>query len=281
MISITDSCRHRHVCNRTRRKLDMAQGKVEICGVNTAKLPLLKAEEKEKLFEQIELGDKEARQKYIEGNLRLVLSVIKRFSSSNENVDDLFQIGCIGLIKAIDNFDSTLNVKFSTYAVPMIIGEIRRFLRDNNTIRVSRSLKDTAYKAIYAKENLMKQNMKEPTINEIAQEIGISKEDVVYALDAIQNPMSLYEPIFTDGGDALYVMDQISDKKNKEENWVEHLSLSEAMKRLGDREHEIISLRFFEGKTQMEVAEMIGISQAQVSRLEKNALKVMKNYLTA
>lgn len=259
----------------------MAQGKVEICGVNTAKLPLLKADEKEKLFEQIESGDKEARQKYIEGNLRLVLSVIKRFSSSNENVDDLFQIGCIGLIKAIDNFDSSLNVKFSTYAVPMIIGEIRRFLRDNNTIRVSRSLKDTAYKAIYAKENLIKKNMKEPTINEIATEIGISKEDIVYALDAIQNPMSLYEPIYTDGGDALYVMDQISDKKNKEENWVEHLSLSEAMKRLEDREHEIISLRFFEGKTQMEVADIIGISQAQVSRLEKNALKVMKNYLTA
>ena len=256
----------------------MAQGKVEICGVNTAKLPLLKADEKEKLFEQIELGDKEARQKYIEGNLRLVLSVIKRFSSSNENVDDLFQIGCIGLIKAIDNFDSSLNVKFSTYAVPMIIGEIRRFLRDNNTIRVSRSLKDTA---IYAKENLIKKNMKEPTINEIATEIGISKEDIVYALDAIQNPMSLYEPIYTDGGDALYVMDQISDKKNKEENWVEHLSLSEAMKKLGDREQEIIGLRFFEGKTQMEVADMIGISQAQVSRLEKNALKVMKNYLTA
>ena len=259
----------------------MAQGKVEICGVNTAKLPLLKADEKEKLFAQIESGDQEAREKYIEGNLRLVLSVIKRFSSSNENVDDLFQIGCIGLIKAIDNFDSSLNVKFSTYAVPMIIGEIRRFLRDNNTIRVSRSLKDTAYKAIYAKENLIKQNMKEPTINEISQEIGISKEDIVYALDAIQNPMSLYEPIFTDGGDTLYVMDQISDKKNKEENWVEHLSLSEAMKKLGEREHEIISLRFFEGKTQMEVAEMIGISQAQVSRLEKNALQVMKNYLTA
>lgn len=259
----------------------MAQGKVEICGVNTAKLPLLKAEEKEKLFAQIETGDREARQKYIEGNLRLVLSVIKRFSSSNENVDDLFQIGCIGLIKAIDNFDSSLQVKFSTYAVPMIIGEIRRFLRDNNAIRVSRSLKDTAYKAIYAKESLIRQNMKEPTINEIATEIGISKEDIVYALDAIQNPMSLYEPIFTDGGDTLYVMDQISDKKNKEENWVEHLSLSEAMKRLGTREHEIISLRFFEGKTQMEVADMIGISQAQVSRLEKNALKVMKNYLTA
>lgn len=259
----------------------MVQGKVEICGVNTSKLPLLKAAEKDALFALIENGDKNARQQYIEGNLRLVLSVIKRFSSSNENVDDLFQIGCIGLIKAIDNFDSSLNVKFSTYAVPMIIGEIRRFLRDNNSIRVSRSLKDTAYKAIYAKENLMRKNSKEPSLEEIATEIGINKEDIVYALDAIQNPVSLYEPIFTDGGDTLYVMDQISDKKNKEETWVEHLSLSDAMKKLSSREHEIITLRFFEGKTQMEVAEMIGISQAQVSRLEKNALKVMRTYLTA
>ena len=259
----------------------MAQGIGEICGVNTSRLPLLKAEEKEALFTRIEAGDKQAREKYIEGNLRLVLSVIKRFSSSNENVDDLFQIGCIGLIKAIDNFDSTLNVKFSTYAVPMIIGEIRRFLRDNNTIRVSRSLKDTAYKAIYARENLTRKNLKEPTIEEIAAEVGISKEDIVYAMDAIQNPMSLYEPIFTDGGDTLYVMDQISDKKNKEETWVEHLSLSEAMKKLNSREHEIISLRFFEGKTQMEVAEIIGISQAQVSRLEKSALRTMRSYLTA
>ena len=259
----------------------MALGKVEICGVNTAKLPLLKLTEKEELFARIEKGDMSAREQYIEGNLRLVLSVIKRFSSSNENVDDLFQIGCIGLIKAIDNFDSSLNVKFSTYAVPMIIGEIRRFLRDNNSIRVSRSLKDTAYKAIYAKENLTRKNAKEPSIEEIAAEIGMTKEDIVYALDAIQNPMSLYEPIFTDGGDTLYVMDQISDKKNKEDTWVEHLSLSEAMKRLNEREHQIITLRFFEGKTQMEVAELIGISQAQVSRLEKNALRTMRGYLSA
>lgn len=258
----------------------MAQGKVEICGVNTAKLPLLKQAQKDALFVRIENGDMDARQEYIEGNLRLVLSVIKRFSSSNENVDDLFQIGCIGLIKAIDNFDSSLNVKFSTYAVPMIIGEIRRFLRDNNSIRVSRSLKDTAYKAIYAKEAMTKRNLKEPTVMEIAAEIGIPKEDIVYALDAIQSPCSLYEPIFTDGGDTLYVMDQISDKKNKEEIWVEHISLSEAMKKLNERENEIITLRFFEGKTQMEVAELIGISQAQVSRLEKNALKVMRAYLT-
>lgn len=259
----------------------MAQGKVEICGVNTSRLPLLKSAEKETLFKRIEEGDLKAREAYIEGNLRLVLSVIKRFSSSNENVDDLFQIGCIGLIKAIDNFDSSLNVKFSTYAVPMIIGEIKRFLRDNNSIRVSRSLKDTAYKAIYAKDALTRKNLKEPTIEEIASEVGISKADIVYAMDAIQNPMSLYEPIFTDGGDTLYVMDQISDKKNKEETWVEHLSLSEAMKRLNPREHEIISMRFFEGKTQMEVAQAIGISQAQVSRLEKNALRTMRAYLSA
>lgn len=259
----------------------MAQGKVEICGVNTAKLPLLKAEEKELLFHRIEAGDSKAREAYIEGNLRLVLSVIKRFSTSSENADDLFQIGCIGLIKAIDNFDSSLNVKFSTYAVPMIIGEIRRFLRDNSAIRVSRSLKDTAYKAIYTREALTRKNLKEPSIEEIAAEIGVAKEDIAYALDAIQCPMSLYEPVFTDGGDTLYVMDQISDKKNKEETWVEHLSLSEAMKRLNAREQEIITLRFFEGKTQMEVADVVGISQAQVSRLEKNALRTMKNYLTA
>ena len=260
----------------------MTQSRVEICGVNTSKLPLLKSEEKEALFARIKEGDQAAREAYIEGNLRLVLSVIKRFSSSNENVDDLFQIGCVGLIKAIDNFDQSLNVKFSTYAVPMIIGEIRRFLRDNiSSIRVSRSLKDTAYKAIYARENLTRKNLKEPTIEEISQEIGIAKEDIAYAMDAIQNPMSLYEPVFTDGGDTLYVMDQISDKKNKEETWVEHLSLSDAMKKLTDREREIITLRFFEGKTQMEVAGMIGISQAQVSRLEKNALSTMRSYLTA
>ena len=259
----------------------MSLGKVEICGVNTAKLPLLKQEEKEYLFSQIEEGNQLAREKYIEGNLRLVLSIIKRFSSSNENVDDLFQIGCIGLIKAIDNFDSKLNVKFSTYAVPMIIGEIRRYLRDNNTIRVPRSLKDTAYKAIYTRDILTRRNLKEPTIDEIALEIGIPKEDIVYAMDALQNPMSLYEPIFTDAGDTLYVMDQISDKKNKEENWVEKLSLNDAMNRLAEREREIITLRFFEGKTQMEVADMIGISQAQVSRLEKNALKIMRTYLSA
>ena len=256
------------------------QGKVEICGVNTAKLPILKEEEKEALFARIKAGDDEAKEEYIKGNLRLVLSVIKRFHSSNENPDDLFQIGCIGLIKAINNFNTELDVKFSTYAVPMIIGEIRRYMRDNSSIRVSRSLRDTAYKAIYAKENYVKQNMREPTVQEIAQEIGIAKEDIVYALDAIQAPMRLQEPVYSDGGDALYVMDQISDKKNKEDLWIENLSLREAMQRLGTREKYIIQLRFYEGKTQMEVAQEIGISQAQVSRLEKSALKSIRTYLS-
>ena len=249
----------------------MAAYKVEICGVNTAKLPVLKEEEKSDLFSRIKAGDQTARETYIKGNLRLVLSVIKRFSNSNENVDDLFQIGCIGLIKSIDNFNPDIGVKFSTYAVPMIIGEIRRYLRDNNSIRVSRSLRDTAYKAIHAKEVLSRELSREPTIDDIAKEIDIPKEDIVFALDAIQCPVSLYDPVYTDGGDTLYVMDQISDKKNKEETWVEELSLNDAMKRLNERENYIIKLRFFEGKTQMEVAEEIHISQAQVSRLEKSA----------
>ena len=257
----------------------MALNKVEICGVNTSKLPVLTNEEKDELFRRIKQGDMEARELYIKGNLRLVLSVIKRFSASNENVDDLFQIGCIGLMKAIDNFNIEMDVKFSTYAVPMIIGEIRRYLRDNNAIRVSRSLRDTAYKALYTREAYMKKHLKEPTINEIAEEIGISKEDIVFAMDAIQSPLSLYDPVYSEGGDTLYVMDQISDKKNKEENWVESLALQEAMKRLSDRERSIINMRFFEGKTQMEVAEEIGISQAQVSRLEKSALKSMRSFL--
>lgn len=258
----------------------MAQGKVEICGVNTAKLPVLDEKEKEALFARIKAGDEAAKEEYIKGNLRLVLSVIKRFGGSNENPDDLFQIGCIGLIKAVNNFNTDLEVKFSTYAVPMIIGEIRRYMRDNNSIRVSRSLRDTAYKAIYAKENYIKKNLKEPTVQEIAEEIGISKEDIVFALDAIQIPMSLQEPVYNDGGDALYVMDQISDDKNREDKWVEDLSLEAAMEHLDDRERYIIRLRFFEGKTQMEVAENVGISQAQVSRLEKNALKIMRQYLS-
>ena len=258
----------------------MAAYKVEICGVNTAKLPILKESEKEELFAKIKQGDMAARETYIKGNLRLVLSVIKRFSNHNENVDDLFQIGCIGLIKSIDNFNPDMGVKFSTYAVPMIIGEIRRYLRDNNSIRVSRSLRDTAYKAIHAKELFTRTASTQPTLEDIAKETGIPKEDIVFALDAIQSPLSLYDPVYTDGGDALYVMDQISDKKNKEEKWIEELSLGDAMDRLNERENYIIRLRFFEGKTQMEVAEEIHISQAQVSRLEKSALKSMKNYLS-
>lgn len=258
----------------------MAGYRVEICGVNTAKLPLLKATEKEELILKIKQGNQEAREEYIKGNLRLVLSIIQRFSSSSENVDDLFQIGCIGLMKAIDNFDLSQGVKFSTYAVPMIIGEIRRYLRDNNSIRVSRSLRDIAYKALYAKDMLQKKMDREPTMDEIAAEAGIPREDILNALDAIQVPMSLYEPVYSDSGDVLYLMDQISDKKNKEENWIEELSIKEAMEKLGEREKNIIEMRFFQGKTQMEVADEIHISQAQVSRLEKNALKNMKNYLS-
>ena len=257
----------------------MALNKVEICGVNTASLPLLTNEEKEELFIRIEQGDQEAREQYIKGNLRLVLSVIQRFSGSNENADDLFQVGCIGLMKAIDNFDRSLNVKFSTYAVPMIIGEVRRYLRDNNSMRVSRSLRDIAYKAITAKEALTKKFNKEPTIEAIAEEKKKKKEDVLFALDAIATPLSLYEPVYQDGGDTLFLMDQVKDKKNKEELWVESIALKDAMEHLPEREYNIIRLRFFDGKTQTEVADEISISQAQVSRLEKNALKHMKHYL--
>lgn len=257
----------------------MALNKVEICGVNTASLPLLTNEEKEELFIRIEQGDQEAREQYIKGNLRLVLSVIQRFSGSNENADDLFQVGCIGLMKAIDNFDRSLNVKFSTYAVPMIIGEVRRYLRDNNSMRVSRSLRDIAYKAITAKEALTKKFNKESTIEAIAEEIEMKKEDVLFALDAIATPLSLYEPVYQDGGDTLFLMDQVKDKKNKEELWVESIALKDAMEHLPEREYNIIRLRFFDGKTQTEVADEISISQAQVSRLEKNALKHMKHYL--
>ena len=255
----------------------MSGYKVEICGVNTAKLPLLTTEEKEELFKRILAGDKQAREDYIKGNLRLVLSVIQRFSGNNENVDDLFQIGCIGLIKAIDNFNPGLGLRFSTYGQPMIIGEIRRFLRDNNSIRVSRSLRDTAYKAIYAREMLLKKNQKEPSITEVASEVGISREDIVYALDAIQNPMSLYEPVYTDGGDPLTVMDQVRDTKNTDEQWVERIALREAISTLGEREKRILALRFFDGRTQMEVASEVGISQAQVSRLEKAALEQFRH----
>lgn len=259
--------------------LIMAGYKVEICGVNTSKLPMLKDEEKDELFVLIKNGDMEARDKYIKGNLRLVLSIIKRFSNHNENPDDLFQIGCIGLIKSIDNFDPNVGVKFSTYAVPMIIGEIRRFLRDNSAYRIPRSLRDTAYKAIHSRELLSRETLREPTIDEVSEDCGIPKQDILYALDAIQTPLSLFDPVYSDGGDTLYVMDQISDKKNKEENWVKNLALEAALNTLDDRDEQIIKLRFFEGKTQIEVAEEIHISQAQVSRLEKNALKSMHQYL--
>ena len=258
----------------------MALYKVEICGVNTSKLPLLKNAEKEALFERILQGDKEARETYIKGNLRLVLSIIQRFSGNNENVDDLFQIGCIGLMKAVDNFDVTQGVKFSTYAVPMIIGEIRRYLRDNNSIRVSRSLRDIAFKAIYTKEAMMKQSDVEPTVQEIAEKLGVKSEEIVFALDAIQSPVSLYETVYSEGGDTLYIMDQISDKKNKEERWVEKMSIREALDKLTQREQDIIDMRFFQGKTQMEVAQEVHISQAQVSRLEKSALKNMRKHLS-
>ncbi|MDR2940769.1 MAG: RNA polymerase sporulation sigma factor SigG [Clostridiales bacterium] len=257
----------------------MLNNKVEICGVDTSKLPILKADEKRDLLERLLNGDLIAREKYIHGNLRLVLSIIQRFNNRGEYVDDIFQVGCIGLIKAIDNFDISHGVQFSTYAVPMIIGEIRRYLRDNNSIRVSRSLRDTAYKALQVKEALTNKNSKEPTIEEIAKELDISKEDIIFALDAIQDPISLFEPVYTDGSDAIFVMDQVSDEKNSDANWLENLSLSEALKRLNEREKHILKLRFFEGKTQMEVAEEIGISQAQVSRLEKSALKNMKKFI--
>ena len=253
--------------------------KVEISSVNTAKLPVLTNKEKNELLIQIKNGDKEAREQFINGNLRLVLSVIQRFNGRGENIDDLFQVGCVGLIKAIDNFDTSLNVQFSTYAVPMIIGEIRRHLRDNNPIRVSRSMRDLAYKALQTKEKMLKENQKEPSIEEIAKELGVEKEEVVVSLDSIQDPISLQEPVYNEGSDNIYVMDQVKDSKNTDELWAENLSLVEAMKKLNSREKSIIARRFFDGRTQMEVAEEIGISQAQVSRLEKNAIdKIKKMY---
>jgi len=250
--------------------------KVEICGVNTAKLPVLSNVEKNELLVKIKDGDNDAREKFINGNLRLVLSVVQRFNGRGENIDDLFQVGCVGLIKAIDNFDITLNVQFSTYAVPMIIGEIRRHLRDNNPIRVSRSMRDLAYKALQAKEKLLKETQKEPTIEQIANELGIPKEEIVVSLDSIQDPISLQEPVYNDGSESIYLMDQVKDSKNTDELWADNLSLAEAMKKLNDREKAIISRRFFDGRTQMEVADEIGISQAQVSRLEKSAIERIK-----
>ncbi|HHY33386.1 MAG TPA: RNA polymerase sporulation sigma factor SigG [Firmicutes bacterium] len=253
--------------------------KVEICGVNTSKLPVLSNQKMRELLDLVRRGDKDARDKLIYGNLRLVLSVIQRFNNRGEYVDDLFQVGCIGLMKAIDNFDLTQNVKFSTYAVPMIVGEIRRYLRDNNPIRVSRSLRDVAYKALQVRDALVSRNSREPSITEIADELKLPREEVVYALDAIQDPVSLFEPIYHDGGDPIYVMDQVSDEKNQDSTWLEGISIREAMEKLNERERLILKLRFFEGKTQMEVAEEIGISQAQVSRLEKAALKHMRRFM--
>ncbi|MFD2704884.1 RNA polymerase sporulation sigma factor SigG [Salibacterium lacus] len=258
----------------------MARSKVEICGVDTSKLPVLKNKEMRELFSQMQHGDEMAREELVNGNLRLVLSVIQRFNNRGEHMDDLFQVGCIGLMKSIDNFDLSQNVRFSTYAVPMIIGEVRRYLRDNNPIRVSRSLRDTAYKALQMRDRLMEEENreKEPTVQEMAEKLEMPKEDVVFALDAIQDPVSLFEPIYNDGGDPIYVMDQLSDDKEQDHKWTDHLALQEAMVQLNGREKMILDMRFFQGKTQMEVADEIGISQAQVSRLEKGAISQMTRF---
>ncbi|MDR1773592.1 MAG: RNA polymerase sporulation sigma factor SigG [Clostridioides sp.] len=257
----------------------MKINKVEICGVKTSELPVLKSSEMTEMLVKIKGGDEEARRFFIKANLRLVLSVIKKFKNRGENADDLFQIGCIGLIKSIDNFDLSQNVKFSTYAVPMIIGEIRRYLRDNNSIRVSRSLKDIAYKALQARERLINKNLKEPTISEIAKEIEMEVEVVTTALDAIQDPISLFDPIYQDNGDTIYIVDQVMDKKDNDKTWVQEIALKEAIKKLNNREKMVLDMRFFKGRTQIEVADEIGISQAQVSRIEKNALKNMRKYI--
>ena len=255
------------------------QGKVEISGVNTAKLKVLKNEETMELLRRTKAGDQAARQELIEGNLRLVLSVIQRFAGRGESADDLFQVGCVGLIKAIDNFDISQPVRFSTYGVPMIIGEIRRYLRDNSAIRVSRSMRDTAYRVLQVRDKFLAENQREPTVEQIAQELGIPREEVVFAMDAIVDPVSLYEPVYSDGGDAICVMDQVRDTRNTDESWTDRIALKEAFKRLSPRERRILSLRFYEGKTQMEVSTEVGISQAQVSRLEKGAINTIKKNL--
>ncbi|MBQ1946751.1 MAG: RNA polymerase sporulation sigma factor SigG [Clostridia bacterium] len=257
----------------------MANNKVEICGVDTSALPVLTNERMRELFPLVHGGDLKAREEFIQGNLRLVLSVVQRFSNRGENADDLFQVGCIGLIKALDNFDVTQNVRFSTYAVPMIIGEIRRYLRDNNPIRVSRSLRDAAYKALQARDRLVTSLGREPTVSEIARELDLPESDVVFAMEAIQDPVSLFEPIYNDGGDAIFIIDQVRDDKHVDTQWLENLAVNEALRRLNAREQKILRLRFFEGRTQMEVAGEIGISQAQVSRLEKNALQHMRKFV--
>ena len=255
------------------------RGKVEISGVNTAKLPVLSREEAKELFLQARAGSQEAREKLIQGNLRLVLSVIKKFDGRNENPDDLFQVGCVGLIKGIDNFNVDLDVFPSTYLVPMIVGEIRRYLRDNSAVRVSRSMRDTAYKVLQAKEAFLAEHQREPTVDEIARMLELKREDVVFALDAIVDPVSLYEPVYDNGGDAICVMDQVRDTKNTDESWTERIALKDALKLLDERERRILSLRFYEGKTQMEVSREVGISQAQVSRLEKGAINTIKKHI--
>ena len=255
------------------------QGKVEIAGVNTAKLKVLKSSETMELLRRSKAGDRQAREELIEGNLRLVLSVIQRFAGRGESVDDLFQVGCVGLIKAIDNFDISQPVKFSTYGVPMIVGEIRRYLRDNSAIRVSRSMRDTAYRILQVRDRFLTENQREPTVEQIAKELNIPREEVVFAMDAIVDPVSLYEPVYSDGGDTICVMDQVKDSKNTDESWLEQIALKEAIARLSERERHILNLRFFEGKTQMEVSAEVGISQAQVSRLEKNAISQIKKNL--
>ena len=252
--------------------------KVEIASVNTSQLPILTNKEKEELFIKIKQGDEEARNEFIKGNLRLVLSVIQRFYGRGENADDLFQIGCVGLIKSIDNFDLSQGVQFNTYAVPMIIGEVRRYLRDNNSIRVSRSVRDLAYKTIQLKDKFNKEKGREPTIEEIAKELKVEKEEIAASLDAIQVPISLQDPIYNDGSEKFFVMDEVKDNKNNDENWAETMTINEGLKKLNEKEKNIIIKRYFDGKTQMEIAEEIGISQAQVSRLEKNALEHMKRY---
>ena len=257
----------------------MYYNKVEICGVNTAKLQTLSDEEKRELLEKSKAGDEAARQKLIYGNLRLVLSIIQRFTNRNENMDDLFQVGCIGLVKAVDNFNLDLDVKFSTYAVPMIIGEIRRYLRDNNSIRISRSIRDLAYRSLQAREELIRDNQREPSAEEIAAKIGEKKEAVLRAMEAVVEPISLYEPVYNENGDTLYVIDQLSDRTSGDDSWIENIALGEAMRTLSERERNIISMRFYKNKTQMEIAEQIGISQAQVSRLEKGALEKIRKQM--
>ena len=252
--------------------------KVEITGVNTSKLPVLTNEEKNKLLEKVKKGDMKAREEFINANLRLVLSILQRINPRGENIDDIFQIGCVGLIKAIDNFDISLNVQFSTYAVPMIVGEIRRYLRDNTSLRVSRSIRDLSYRIMLIKEKCAKENIKEPTVEELAKELGVEKEEIIVSLDAIQMPVSLQEPVYSDSGDNVYIEDQLKDKKNTEDIWASNITIKDSLKKLNERERKIVQKRFFDGRTQIEVAEELGISQAQVSRLEKSAIKTIRRY---